>query len=80
MKRALTSILVLAVVGCGTEGSALAHVCRTAGGQGWAYALIWCMVLVAPFTLLVSRHLPLESLVWLAIAMAGTILLSSPMA
>jgi len=33
--------------------------------QGWAYLAAWLGVLVAPFLLLVSRHLAPEAFIWL---------------
>ena len=33
--------------------------------QGWGYAAIWSGVLIAPFMLLVGRHLAFEALIWL---------------
>jgi hypothetical protein len=39
--------------------------------QGWAYALVWTLVLALPFLLLLARQQPVEAALWLALSLAA---------
>ncbi|WP_254513272.1 hypothetical protein [Anatilimnocola floriformis] len=39
--------------------------------QGWGYAATWIGVITVPFLLMLSWHMPTQSLVWLAVMSGG---------